>query len=292
MAKNKLVEKIVDKVGDLPAIPEIVAEVMVLTDNPDTGLSTVSEVIERDPALTAKLLKISNSPYYGMRQVVGTLKLALVILGIREVRNIVLGVSVLDALKNERVESILGKLGFWEHSFATGALSKRLSEHFSLGMQGEDFVAGLLHDMGKLLLWRKLEREYEAIHKESEQFGRPLHLVEQEALGFDHADVGLILAGHWNLPASLCDAIGYHHADNAGVGKAENAKLAAVVRLANEALHDDWGADESAHIASCADDFSWALLTTSEQHPDLDQRRTILSEFMAELGEATPVELF
>lgn len=291
MGKNKLVEKITDKVGELPAIPEVVAEVMALTDNPDTGLSAVSEVIERDPALTAKLLKISNSPYYGMRQVVGTLKLALVILGIREVRNIVLGVSVLDALKNERVESILGKRGYWDHSFGSGALAKRLGEHFGLGMQGEDFVAGLLHDMGKLLLWRKMEREYEAVHKESEEYGRPLHVVEEQAFGFNHANVGLVLAQHWNLPASLTDAIGYHHEDDAQMGKADNAKLAAVVRLANEALHDDWETEESSDLACCANDFVWALLTSTAEHPDLDDRRAIMSDFVAEVGAASPAEL-
>ena len=98
MSKRSSVEKVVAKLGDLPAMPDVVAGVMELTADANVAVSEVSALIERDPALTAKLLKVSNSSYYGMRQVVGTLKLALVILGVREVRNIVVGISVLESL--------------------------------------------------------------------------------------------------------------------------------------------------------------------------------------------------
>ena len=87
MNLEKTAEKLLANVGDLPAMPEVVSEVLRLTDDPDTAMAQVSDVIQRDPALTAKILKVSNSPYYGMKQYVGTLKLAIVILGVREVRN-------------------------------------------------------------------------------------------------------------------------------------------------------------------------------------------------------------
>jgi len=100
MNTDKNIEKIVAQVGDLPAVPKVVGDVLSMTEDPSVPMARVGEVIQRDPALTAKILRIGNSPYYGMRQYVATLKLALVILGAREVRNIVVGIAVLDTLRN------------------------------------------------------------------------------------------------------------------------------------------------------------------------------------------------
>jgi HD-like signal output (HDOD) protein len=135
-------------------MPGVVAEVLRVTGDPDVAVGEVSSVIERDSALTAKLLKVSNSPYYGMNQVVGTLKLALVILGVREVRNIVLGISVVDSLKDSSTERLLDQLDFWDHSVKVAGFAKKLGTHLRLNLQGEDFIASRLHDIGKMVLWR------------------------------------------------------------------------------------------------------------------------------------------
>ena len=102
MIDKKAVDRIIARVGDLPAMPAVVSEVLRVTDDPATAMSEVSSIVQADPALTAKILRVSNSSYYGMKQYVGTLKLALVILGVREVRNIVLGITVFETLKNEK----------------------------------------------------------------------------------------------------------------------------------------------------------------------------------------------
>lgn len=292
MPKKSYVDKVMSKVGDLPAVPEIVAEVIALTEDPDMGLSAVAEAIERDPALTAKLLKVSNSPYYGMRQVVGSLKLAMVILGVREVRNIVLGISVLDVFKDERADSSLGRNHFWDHCFATGALTKRLSSHFDLGHQGEDFSAGLLHDVGKLVLWRELRREYDAVSKEAELRPAPLQDVEREAFGFDHAEAGAALAFHWNLPETLVDAIGYHHQRLDTLSQAADPKLAAVVYLANTALHDDWKNENPASLQSCTNDALWNMPENQSERSGPEERRTLLFDFIAETEGAELAEFF
>ena len=134
------IDAIVSKIGDLPAVPEIVAEVIVLTEEPETELADVAAAIEKDPALAAKVLKISNSSYYGMRQVVGSLRLALVVLGIREVRNVVLGIGILDTLRLDRTKVLLDPTNFWDHSFKTGGLVRRLTAHFDLALQGEELA--------------------------------------------------------------------------------------------------------------------------------------------------------
>jgi HD-like signal output (HDOD) protein len=285
---NGTLGKIIAKVGDLPAMPSVVGEVMALTTNPDVALSDVSRVIERDPALTAKLLKVSNSPYYGMRQVVGTLKLALVILGVREVRNIVIGVAVLDALRDKETEALLHQHGLWAHSTRVAAIAKKIGAHSKGAFQGEDFIAGLLHDVGKMVLWRHLEGEYRNIYLESKRSGRRLHEIEREKFGFDHADVIAGLASVWNLPDSLRVALLNHH-DGPGrdLATCKAPKLSALVRIANAAAHDDWAnsGKDPMKLISCSHP-AWRLIEGIDQIATPTIRFETLSGFVAEIEKA------
>lgn len=285
---NGTLGKIISKIGDLPAMPAVVAEVMALTANPDIALSDVSRVVERDPILTAKLLKVSNSPYYGMRQVVGTLKLALVILGVREVRNIVIGIAVLDTLRDKETETLLHQHGLWSHSTRVAALCKKLGAHAKGAFQGEDFIAGLLHDLGKMVLWRQLEDEYRTVFLEAKRVGRPLHEAERERFGFDHADVIGALAAVWNLPESLRTAMLFHHdAPGRELIACKSPKLAALVRIANIASHDDWagGGKDPRKLASCSEP-AWRVIEGVEQNTSPLVRYSTLASFVTEIDEA------
>lgn len=292
MSTSRNLEKVITKVGDLPAIPEIVDEVMRITEDPNISLSEVSAVIERDPALAAKLLRVSNSPYYGMKQVVGTLKLALVILGVREVRNIVFGISVLDSLKDRFTNVFIEKGGFLRHSVTVGGIAKKLGTHFSLSLQGEDFISGLLHDIGKLVLWKCLVDEYKPIYESSGGSSETLCGAEVEAFGFDHADVAATLATNWNLPESLVDALWYHHRKRTGdLEEAKDPKLAALVRIANLATHEDLGVDDPSELRCCSDDDGWELLMDGDEILPYELRRDLLMGFQVEL-EDTPMPSF
>ena len=283
---QKAVEKAIAKVGDLPAIPEVVAEVLRLTENPDVAMADVSKVIERDPALSAKLLKVSNSPYYGMKQVVGTIKLALVILGVREVRNIVIGISVVETLRNRDTDRLVNHWDFWNHSVLVGGLAKRLSAEFRLHLQGEDFIAGLLHDIGKMILWRQIGRPYEKLFADAGGHGESLVAAERAAFEFDHADAAATLAVKWNMPQSLADALWCHHPSKER--RLENAKdpqLAALVRISNAAARADWS---ESLPAGCIDDEPWRILLEDRPALNNDQRCTLLKDHLQEL-EQSPV---
>jgi HD-like signal output (HDOD) protein len=254
-------EQIIERVGDLPAVPEVVSEVLTLTENPNIDLPVIAEVIQKDPALSAKVLRISNSPYYGMRQYVGTLKLALVILGVREVRNIVLGICVFDTLRNRKTESLLAE-GFWRHSFVVAALSKKLGEHLGLSLHGEDFITGLLHDIGKLVLMRQFPGEYSKIYTQGGGGGESLCAVEQEGFGFTHADVAAALATLWNFPQTLIDGLLLHHPkENVFLWQAKDPRLAAIVRIANMAAHEDANSLEASGEHRANDREAWDILT-------------------------------
>jgi HD-like signal output (HDOD) protein len=286
MSDATSLSKVIARIGDLPAIPDVVRKVMELTSDPNVAVSDVTRVIEKDPALAAKLLKVSNSSYYGMRQVVGTLKLALVILGVREVRNIVLGVSVLDTLRDGTTEILLSDHGLWRHSILVAGIAKKLGTHARMSMQGEDFIAGLLHDIGKLALWRQLGKEYRSMYLHAEQEHEPLYRIERESLGFDHADVAAALASAWNLPESLRSALLNHHE---GPGRSletcKSPRLAALVRIANAAAHDDWERESPEDLVSCTEK-AWNQLETDERTYPFAERRELLLGFVSALESA------
>ncbi|MCL4693076.1 MAG: HDOD domain-containing protein [Candidatus Hydrogenedentes bacterium] len=281
-------DQIIERVGDLPAIPEVVAEVLRATDDPLVDMADVTEIIERDPAMTAKILRISNSPYYGMKQYVGTLKLALVILGVREVRNIVLGVSVFDTLKDGKHNKLIPD-SFWNHSFLVGGLSKQLATTMRLGMHGEAFICGLLHDMGKLVLLRQMSTPYAKLLESARERPETLCEAEVSQYGFTHADAAAALAERWNFPKTLADAIHLHHpARDTALSTAKDPKLAAIVRLANVAVHEDLD-EAGGPSAATSDSEIWTVLSASPAPIDAADRRKVLAVMIEELkGNPTP----
>lgn len=292
MTKKIRLDKVVTRIGDLPAIPGVVTEVMNLTSDPNASVSELSGLIERDPVLTAKLLKISNSAYYGMRQVVGTLKLALVILGAREVRSIVIGIAVLDTFRDEETEMLLGQHGLWQHSLLVAGMAKKLGAYLDLSLQGEGFIVGLLHDIGKLVLWKHLGAEYRELFERAQREAVPLHQLEQDVLGFNHADAAAALAEAWNLPETLTFAIGAHHTNNDRVQDEGPApKLAALVRLANVAAHDDFENREAVELPSCTDERAWKALTRVGEALDIETRKEVLWGFQEEMNKTPPLKL-
>lgn len=286
MSASANLEEIIERVGDLPAVPEVVSEVLSLTENLNVDLPVIAEVIQKDPALSAKVLRISNSPYYGMRQYVGTLKLALVILGVREVRNIVLGISVFDALRNKEIESLLAE-GFWRHSFLVAALCKRFGEHLRLALHGEDFITGLLHDIGKLVLMRQFPDEYPKIYSDGGGRGQDLCAVETRVLSFTHADAAAALATRWNFPQTLIDGLLLHHPkDTIGLRQAKDPELAAVVRIANLAARKEAGYLEGTGRMPVNDPEAWDIIT--EKGPALaeEERGPLLAGFLRDVASA------
>ena len=273
-------------VVNLPTLPSVVYEVIDLTGDPRVSITTLSDCIEHDPGLSAKVLKISNSSYYGMKQYVSTLKLALVILGVREVRNIVLGISVFETLRDHNIGAELGE-DFWLHSFSVASVSKRLGAALALGLQGEDFIAGLLHDIGKMVLVSDTPDTYSALLREYGTVNAQVRCeAERKAFGYDHADAAAALAVHWSLPTTLSDALWCHHpGPNRSIDHAQDPGLAALVRVADRALHDDFTADGL--CSSCEDQEAWAQLRTGRAPTDLAGRRALLGGFIHELSEST-----
>ncbi len=205
----KRVKRITDSLISLPTLPTVIAKMLELVDNPKTSASSLSNLIMRDQVLTARILKLANSSFYAFPRQISTVKLALVVLGFENVKEMALSLSVLNTFKGENSEHFDTSL-FWQHSVSVGACTRMLARETCYRLAGEAFVAGLLHDIGKIVMNQYLPKEFSAIQSRIFEAGQTTEAAEMAVLGVTHAEVGAWLAERWNLPVILVDAIRWH----------------------------------------------------------------------------------
>jgi putative nucleotidyltransferase with HDIG domain len=232
MASSKITHIIehIKKINDLPTLPGIAAELLRMAHDPRSSMPQLSSIIERDPALSAKVLKVVNSPFYGMRQKIGDLDKALVILGMREIVNLVSGLLVFKTFSKHHGPSF-DRRAFWLHSAACAVISRSIALRLKCRFAGEDFVGGLIHDIGKIVLDQFAHEDFMRAVDLAEVQRVPLYQAEEEVLGISHAQVGEWLAMTWGLPEALIEVIAEHHC----VELAGNQPvLVATVHVANQ----------------------------------------------------------
>lgn len=229
--KERELESLIARVGDLPAMPVIAVRVMELIGDLSTSANDLQELISRDQALTAKILKIANSAIFGVVRDITTLTHAIVILGFSTIRSIVLAASTKSIYQTGRVQTGFNAKLLWEHSLASAYICRRLAEDFRSAELEEAFITGLLHDIGKSVLNVNLPQQYMMVIGEVNKSKRDYIEVERELIGFDHTQVGALVVRKWNLPKDLEDAVLCHHEP---ADAQVNLKLTATVALANE----------------------------------------------------------
>lgn len=206
------VRRITESIIGLPTLPSVVSKMIELVDNPKTSAAILARLISTDQALTAKILKLANSAYYGFPREISTVNLAIVVLGFNTVKDMGLSISVLNAFKGRAESEHFDVSKFWEHCIACGVASRSMARLFRYRIVGEAFVAGLLHDVGKVVLNQYLHPEFDEIMTRVHDDHVLLLQAEQAVLGTTHAQVGGWLAEKWYLPPPIAEAISYHHA--------------------------------------------------------------------------------
>jgi HD-like signal output (HDOD) protein len=225
-------EYIRDKVKtiiNLPALPSIAMEVVEMVDNPKTSASQLGKIISTDQALTAKVLKIANSPFYGFPKKISTIDFAIIVLGFDALKEIVISISLVSSLQ-KKSDNYFDSKAFWDHSIATGVIARKLARDLGYRVSGEVFVGGLLHDMGISVMHRYFNNEYKRIVDISRESDLTFMEAEESVLGVTHADIGSWLAERWNLPDHLVEGVLLHSTPS----KAEkNPELVAIIHCAD-----------------------------------------------------------
>jgi HD-like signal output (HDOD) protein len=202
---------IVERVGELPTLPAIYARLAELTSQPDTSADDIEQIIEKDPALAAKLLKLVNSAFYGLPVEVRTIHRAVMIIGFKALSQLALSASVLN-LFPERDGETFDYRAFWTHSIGVALVARHILMDHDGAAPEEAFLAGLVHDLGLLVHARQLPEEFERILARAEAENVHLHEAERAVLGFDHAATGHALVSQWRLPGDLASVVADHHA--------------------------------------------------------------------------------
>ncbi len=204
------VKKIVDGTKTLIAPPDVWFRFNEAVNSTSTTIQDISEIIKTDPSLVANVLKVVNSPFYGIRSKVDTISRAISIIGMDDLYNIITSVVAVNSFSKIATD-LVKPATFWRHSFCTAILAKKIARHCHVLHTERLYVVGLLHDIGSLLLYSKHPEESEKIIRQSSGDEELHYRLEKESLGFTHADIGAELLKQWGLPDTLTDTIRYHH---------------------------------------------------------------------------------
>jgi len=212
--KQHNIEKIIDSTDNLPTLPSIYTKLTSLLEQSNSTVSMVANVISEDQTIAAKVLKIVNSAFYGSPRKIGSLQRAVVILGLREIKNMVLATSTLRMFGQLQSGHGLDMKSFWKHSIGCAISAKVLAEAAYLKNPEDVFTGGLLHDIGKMIHAIYLPQEFSGVIADIEDTGMPLFESEKGILGFTHAQTGRLLAEKWRFPEEVINMITEHHLDH------------------------------------------------------------------------------
>jgi len=206
------IESMISESSKLISFPNVAIRVNSMVNDPDVTAKEIGKVISHDPALTAALLKVANSPFFGFSREVDTISRAVTLLGAKQVRDLTLATSAANAFKGIPNE-LLSMDDFWYHSLCCALIAQELADLSKVKKKESVFIAGLLHDIGQLVIFNnqpELAKESLSLVLDDPQ-ELELYQAEQRIMGFDHAQVGQALALSWGLPENLLACIAFHH---------------------------------------------------------------------------------
>jgi putative nucleotidyltransferase with HDIG domain len=205
-------QKLVASIKDLVTLPDVAMRIARMVNDPNSSAADIGREVSKDPALTVRLLRIANSPALGQNGKIATISRAITLLGVRQVRDLTVGLTAVrtfDGIGNELVTMA----SFWRHSVLCAVAATHIAERRKGSRDDSPFIAGLLHDIGQLVLYSKApelaRRALLMSVDDPDDMG--LYVCEREVMGFDHAAVGVALARNWGLPLSLQECIEFHH---------------------------------------------------------------------------------
>ena len=254
-----VLEDVVKKLQDLPSLPAVVMELLGCIDQDDINTAVLAKKVSHDQALTAKTLRLANSSLYGLQVKVTTIQQAITFLGFQTTRNLITAAAVTGCFAEHACPGFSHK-AFWRHSIATAACAKVLARRVRFN-QDYAFTAGLLHDIGRLVLVTSFPEQYSRAMRFRESGDRYVMDAELAIMGVDHVAAGVALAERWQFSDTMKMAIAYHHepeVEGAGI-------LATIVHVANAIVHALDMSGEPEDLVPAVSSTAWAALGLNEE---------------------------
>ncbi len=229
--KELVMKRVISRVKDIPSLPDAVLKALKMLNDPKSNAADVAEILSRDEGLTVRILKLANSAYYGLPRQVTNLSEAVAILGFKTVKSIVLAASVYTYVNKGFDGYALQRGDLWRHSLAVALVSKMVAERKKSCDPEEAFIAGVLHDIGKIVLSEYVRFGFSLIMKMAEEEQVPFMEAERRVLGFDHAEIGGKIIEQWNLPPVYAAVARFHHEPD--LAPQEHSKVVDTVHVSN-----------------------------------------------------------
>lgn len=250
-------QSLVDDVGELVSLPEVVLRINEMVNDEHANAADIGRVISQDPGLATRLLKIANSPMYGSMRQIDSINRAVTILGTKQIRDIILSTTaaqVFEGIPND----VISVADFWHHSLYCALLARALAAHSRKANAETLFTAGLLHDIGHLIMLNRIPQEELAAIMMTVQgeASKELNDAERELLGFDHTEVGAHLARQWHLPELIVECIAYHHVP---AQAKEHKSAVAHIHIANAIASLPYSDIPTAEDLQRIDPAAWAM---------------------------------
>jgi len=213
-------DAIVERISDAETLPVIVTEIVRVTNDPRSDADTLAEAVAKDPALSAKIIRTVNTSFFGFLVKAKDVQAAVVRLGMGKVRDIALGLGVSKLFSGPTDVDGYSRVNVWKHSVAVGILNEILVETLPSSqarqLSGEALLAGLVHDLGIILLDQYSHKRYDPLPALAQSLKEPLYRVERDEYGFDHAQLGAAVLKHWRFPDDIVAAVAMHHEQGPG----------------------------------------------------------------------------
>jgi HD-like signal output (HDOD) protein len=241
LSHHSHITAILHQVAAFPALPATVNRVIEITGNPESSANDLMQAILPDQSMCVAILKLANSAFFGRPRHVASIEEAIVVLGFQEIRNIILTHAIFDSFQRLKDTSKHDIDALWLHSLTCGLAAKIIATHTTGYSSSKLFIAGLIHDIGKLAILMALPHSYSHLEQEglSEQLQRAFFPEEEEKFGISHNTVGMRLLNRWLLPEQLCTAAGYHHRPDTAPGDAAFPLIIQMANILSHIVHTD-----------------------------------------------------
>lgn len=223
--------EILDRIEQLPTLPSVLSKVIEAADKENTTASDLNNLISQDPALSSKTLKLANSAYYGFPRKISRITEAVVIMGFKTVKGLLLSASVCHMFKNSRQIVDFSPRELWRHSVAVGVCSEVIAKYINSRTMEELFILGILHDIGIILEMEHMTEDFIEIQKLTKADQKKLSAVEKERIGIDHGLIGKRLLTKWKLPNLFAEVVGFHHSPQ--YSSPDARQMASIIYLAD-----------------------------------------------------------
>jgi len=276
-------QQLVNSTSHLCSPPLIYQRLNEAINHPRTSIQQIARIISEDQGLTARLLKLANSPLFGFSKV-DSIQRAATLLGTREVRDLALAVTLVGHLRKVNLADEQRLKNHWRHSISCAVVARNFAFYLREPAVERFFVAGILHNIGRLVLCVQLPEDVETAFKQGMSSDLPLHLIEQKIFGFDHAALGALLLETWNVPNTITRMVAWHHQPTATHLCGKDAGIIHLADLVCQAF--GWGPDPGIP-ATPLDPKAWDLLALpikaldaviSQSEPQLVEIMNILED--------------